>query len=233
MKISYKTAGYTLFLSLLIGNPSLQADSAEVDFSCMREMVRPIIQVTDRHQEYDVVIRNQCPGPVFWSMCIERMDPWTHKVLENHLPAGYIEAEKKSRVNLQMKSTPNAAGDVNRSQEFYVNLAYSIEGPTDAPCVASQCEAKKTALRKQLRSNEVNWQKARAALQARAETACPDNGWNSADLKKCRQDVIGAASEDMSVYALADEDLRQKLAEIDPQKCTVYGGKDLDLKNSR
>ena len=232
MNFGYKTAGYTLFLSLLIGTPSVQADSAEVDFSCMKQMVRPIIQVTDRHQEFDVVIRNWCPGPVFWSMCIERMNPWTHEVLENHLPTGYIEAEKKARVNLQMKATPNAAGDVNRSQEFYVNMAFSIEGPIDASCVASQCEAKKTGLRKQLRNNDVNWQKARVALQARAETACPDNDWTSVDVKNCRQDIMDAASEDMSVYALADEDLRQKLAAIDPETCTVHGGKDLNLKKN-
>ena len=68
-----------------------------VDFSCMKVQVRPIIQVTDRHKEYDIVVRNKCPGGVYWSMCIERMDPWTHKVVEPHYPAGAVQAGKKAR----------------------------------------------------------------------------------------------------------------------------------------
>ena len=232
MKNIYKTAGYAFFLSSFIWTSAVQAETAEPDLSCMKEMVRPIIQVTDRHQEFDVVIRNQCPGAVYWAMCIDRMNPWTHKVLENHTPTGYVEAEKKSRVNMQMKATPNASGDENRAQAFYVNVSYSIEKPTSAACVASQCEAKKTGLRAAVEENRRAWRKAWQAVEAKAVADCPDNGWNSADLESCRQGVFDAAAEDLSVYSEADESLAQQLAAIDPETCTVYGGNVLVLKKN-
>lgn len=232
MKNIYKTVGYTFFLSSLVCTSAVQAESAEIDLSCMKEMVRPIIQVTDRHQEFDVVIRNQCPGAVYWAMCIERMNPWTLKVLENHTPTGYVQAEKKSRVNLQMKATPNTSGEENRAQAFYVNVSYSIEKPTIAACVASQCEAKKTGLRSELDKNRRAWRKAWAAVQAKADATCPDNGWNSADLESCRQGVLDAAAEELAVYNEVDESLEQQLAAIDPETCTVHGGNVLELRKN-
>lgn len=232
MKMICKTVGYTFFLSSLICTSPVRAESTEIDFSCMREMVRTIIQVTDRHQEFDIVIRNQCPGAVYWSMCIERMDPWTHKVIENHFPAGYVEAEKKSRVNLQMKATPNATGDQKRSQAFYVNLSYSIEEPSNASCVASQCEAKKTGLRSEVKKNRKAWRKAWQTVQANADAVCPDDGWNSVNLESCRQDVEDAAAEELMVYSETDKSLEQQLAEIDPETCTVYGGNMLEFRKN-
>lgn len=232
MKMIYKTVGYTFFLSSLICTSPVRAESTEIDFSCMREMIRPIIQVTDRYQEFDVVIRNQCPGAVYWAMCIERMDPWTHKVLENHTPTGYVEAEKKSRVNLQMKATPNANGDISRSQAFYVSLSYSIEQPTSAACVASKCEAKKTGLRSEVNTNRKALRTAWQALQKKADAACPDNGWDGTNLESCREDVVNAAAEELAIYSETEKSLEQQLAAIDPETCSVHGGSVLDLKKN-
>ena len=107
MKTDCKTASYTTFLITLLVSLPVTASASEVDFSCVKEQVRSIIQVTDAQQEFDVVMRNECPGALYWSTCIERMDPWTHPVIETHTPSGYVEAEKRARVNLQMKATPS------------------------------------------------------------------------------------------------------------------------------
>lgn len=229
MKISYKTAGYITFFSLILSTQLAVAQSPEAGFSCMKEQVRPIIRVTDEHQEFDVVLRNQCPGAVYWAVCIERLDPWNFKVLETHQPVGYVEAEKKSRVNLHMKGTSGPAGEVDRAQAFYMSVAYSINGPASATCVAKSCEAKKTELRAAVYKNEGAWRQARNALQAKAETECPDNGWNRSDTDTCRQEIIDAAAERMAGYEAIDADLQDKLAAIEPDTCTVYGGDALEI----
>lgn len=232
MKSIWKTAGYTVFLSLLVSAQAWAAESAGVDFSCMKEQVRPIIQVTDQHREFDVVVRNHCPGSVYWSMCIERMDPWTHKILESHSPAGHVEVDKRSRVNLQMKATPNAYGDLNRAQEFYLNVAYSIKGPARANCVARTCEAKKTVLRAESAKNAAAWRKAWTAVEAKMTADCPDHGWNTSDTEACRKAISDAAAEDLAEYEEKDNALREQLSAIDPETCAVYGGQVLELKKN-
>ena len=232
MKSIYKTVGYTTILSTLIALAPLCAQANEVDFSCMKEQVRPIIQVTDQHQEFDLVIRNQCPGSVHWAMCIERLDPWTHRVLETHTPTGYVEAEKKARVNLQMKATQEPGGEENRAQEFYMSVAYSIEAPARAACVAGGCEAKKTEIRAEAARNRKAWQKARKDLEAKTIAECPDHGWNTDDTDACRQAVIDAAAESMAGYRNTDKELRDRLAAINPETCEVYGGSVLKLNKS-
>ena len=230
MKNSYKTAVYLTFFSLFLAAPTASAETPETGFSCMKEQVRPIIRVTDEHQEYDVVVRNQCPGAVYWAMCIERLDPWDFQVLETHQPVGYVEAEKRSRVNMHMKATSGPAGELDRAQAFYMNVAYSINGPATATCVARSCEAKKRELRTSVFKNEATWRQARASTQQKAEAECPDNGWNRSDTDTCRQAIYDAAAEKMAGYEAIDADLKEKLAAIDPETCTVYGGDSLELE---
>ena len=232
MKTTYKTVRYIVFFSLLLfAQPSAAADE-DVDFSCMKQQVRPIIQVTDRYQEFDVVVRNWCPGAVYWAMCIERMDPWSYRILENHTPTGYVEAEKKARVNLQMKATPNTGGDRKKAQAFYVNIAFSVEGPPSASCVARKCEIAKKELRAEVARNDRAWENARKAVEAQAMEACPDNGWNSAETRKCRKDFIESAADQTAVFEKTDRDLQARLAEAGPGNCATHGGHTLELKKS-
>lgn len=230
MKIAYKTAGYAMNLALLIAYLPVQLSAAEVNFDCMKEQVRPIIQVTDQHQEFDVVIRNQCPGAAYWSVCIERLDPWTHEVVETHTPSGYVEAEKRARVNLQMKATPSPYSDENRAQAFYVSHAYDIHEPPRASCVASQCEAGKKELRAKASQNARAWSQAKIELQKTMEAECPDDGWSRSDADTCRQNIEDDTAEQMAAYEATDTALREQLASIDPETCTVHGGGILELK---
>ena len=47
MKTDCKTASYTTFLITLLVSLPVTASASEVDFSCVKEQVRSIIQVTD------------------------------------------------------------------------------------------------------------------------------------------------------------------------------------------
>jgi hypothetical protein len=229
METGYKTVSCVKFFAILIAFVPLISAAAEVDFSCMKEQVRPIIQVTDQHQEFDVVIRNQCPGAAYWSVCIERMNPWTHEVVETHTPSGYVEAEKRARVNLQMKATPSPYSDENRAQAFYVSHAYDISEPRRAACVASQCEARKKDLRAEASRNSRAWSRAKVELQETMEAECPDDGWSRSDADTCRRNIADGMAEQMAAYAATDAELREQLAAIDPETCTVHGGSILEL----
>ena len=66
-------------------------------------------------------------------------------------------------------------------------------------------------------------------MQQKAETECPDNGWNRSDTETCRQAIYDAAAEKMAGYEAKNADLKEKLAAIDPDTCTVYGGDALEL----
>jgi len=226
MKTDVKTAGYITFLiALLVALPA-SAIAEAVDFSCMEEDVRSIIQVTDAHQEYDVRIFNRCPGAVYWAMCIERLDPWSHKVIETHTPSGYVEKDKRARVNLHLKNTPPAGGELadGRIQGVYVSYAYAIESAPRAACVASACEAKKRDLRAKASTNDKAWSQARQRLAARIESECPASGWGNTDNDACRERVRAASDEEFQVFRDTDAALQEQLAAIDPETCTVYGG---------
>ena len=110
--------------------------AAETDFSCMSHKVWSKSHLSDQFREYDVVLQNNCPGPVYWSMCIERIDPYSTRILEAHTPNGYIEAEQKIRVNLQIKKATEAMDFRQRFQEFYVATDYAINPPARARCIA-------------------------------------------------------------------------------------------------
>jgi len=226
MKTDVKTARYTTFLiALLVTLPAFAADEA-VDFSCMEESVRSIIQVTDAHQEYDVRILNRCPGAVYWAMCIERMDPWTHQVIETHTPSGYVEKDKRARVNLHLKNTPPAGGELadGRIQGVYVSYAYAIDSAPRAACVASGCEVKKRELRAKVAANDRDWAQARQKLAARIESECPASGWGNTDNDACRERVRTEGQAALQLFVDTDAALQDQLAAIDPATCTVYGG---------
>jgi hypothetical protein len=224
MKTFAETASYTAFLIALLLSLPVQATAEEVDFSCMEEAVRPIIQVTDAHQEFDVVMRNRCPGAVYWSVCIERMDPWSHEVIETHTPSGYVEPGKRARVNLQMKNVPRESLADGRIQAFYVNHAYGIEGVGSAACVARGCEAQKRELRAQTAANDKAWLQAEKRLAQRLEEECPSSGWGNADVDACRQRLRESTAEEIGVFANTDAALRAKLDALDPENCTMHGG---------
>lgn len=224
MTRTLKYNGILTFLLAVSASPHVQAQSDDVDFSCMKVQVRPIIQVTDRHKEFDIVVRNRCPGDVYWKMCIERMDPWSHKVIEPLYPSGAVPAEKKARVNVQMKNTPDRSGEQARFQEFYVNVGYAINSPAQAPCIARSCEAKKTEIRKRIRANDDAWRKARNQAEARLANACPDNGWNTQETQQCREDAKQSAQEELAPFIEQDTALQAEMAAIDPVNCQLHGG---------
>ncbi|MFC1689942.1 hypothetical protein ACFL07_09860, partial [Pseudomonadota bacterium] len=120
----------------------------------MKSKVWPKSHLSNRYRGFDVVLQNQCPGPVYWSMCIERIDSQSNKVWETLKPVGYVEAEKKARVNLQTKKNQGKSDFRKRYEEFYVNIGYSIDSAASAECLAATCEAKKSDLRAAIRANE-------------------------------------------------------------------------------
>lgn len=197
--------------------------AAEVDFSCMTLHARGKTQVTDRYKEYDVVIRNRCPGAVNWAMCIERVDPWSNKIVETHTPTGRIEPDKKARVNLQMKKGPDGRFR-NRFQEFYASAGYSITSSATAACTAAKCESKKRSLRSETLKNEQAWEKAEAALAKRLAAECPDSSWDGTVKSECEAAIREATQPELELLAQKDAELRQKLADVDPLLCEAHGG---------
>jgi hypothetical protein len=199
--------------------------AAEVDLSCMNHLVRDKTPLTDRYKEYDVIVTNGCPGPVYWTMCIERLDPLTHRILESHTPSGLIEEEGKSRVNLQMKKGPDRMGSQMRYQEFYLNIGYAIKPPASASCVARQCESQHQELRGQIDSNLLAWQKAEANLNQRLAAECPESGWGKTEeVETCELAVRRELEPELEQLAQTDAQLREQLRVADGDPCRVYAG---------
>jgi len=76
MKILFREFAFLTILfavSVLVPVTLLQAE--ETDFSCMSYRVKGKIQVSANYKEFDIILENRCHGSVYWSMCIERMDP--------------------------------------------------------------------------------------------------------------------------------------------------------------
>ena len=206
-----------------IASPTLAVEPSEVDFSCMKHFVRAKTLTTDRFKEYDVVLHNQCPGAVYWSMCIERINPWTRAIVESHTPTGYLEPEKKSRVNVQMKRGPDDQFR-NRFQEFYVNVGFAIDTAAKSPCGARQCETHNGPAVKNIRANESAWKKAKETLAATLKSECPDSGWDKSQRENCEEEIREASQETMDTFERIDKELRQQLAEIEPENCRLHGG---------
>ena len=211
-------------IAVLFNCPAATAQAAEIDFSCMSYKVWGKGYVSDQFMDYDIVLQNNCPGAVYWSMCIERLDPWTNKILENHTPTGYVEAKKKARVNLHLKKGGKDSRFRNRFQEFYVNLSYAIDEPASPACVASQCEVKKREVRAQILTNEAAWERAEKSMAARLKTECPDSSWETLASNECENQVRQASEKEMEVFPSKDQKLRVEMATIDREHCLVWAG---------
>jgi hypothetical protein len=199
--------------------------AAEVDLSCMSHNVIGKIQVAERYKEYDVGVQNSCPGPVYWAMCIERVDPLTHAIVEVHNPSGYLDAEQKSRVNLQMKKGPERMAFRKRFQEFYVSVGYAVDAAAKASCVAAGCEAGHGDLRSRLDANVKAWEAAEKTLAQQLASACPQSGWGKTEqVETCEAGIREAAQENLARFAQNDAELRKQLQEGEPERCRVRGG---------
>jgi hypothetical protein len=225
MIVHFIKSGFPIILAAaLAGFPEAASPAGEVDFSCMSHRVWDKGHVSDQRQTHDIVLKNDCPGPVYWSMCIERVNPWSGKVLETLNPVGYVETGQKARVNLRVKKASEKQRFRNRFQGFYVNFGYGIDETSDASCHAARCEAKKSGLRAEARSNEAAWKASIQTWAARIDSQCPDNGWDTEEHKQC---VAGAEEEkkaDMQIFILQEQEIREKLAAIDPEHCQVHSG---------
>ncbi len=204
--------------------PFTVVQAAEIDFSCMKYRVWGKNHVSDRYREFDVVLENRCPGPAKWAMCIERVDPWTNKVVETHNPTGVIQPEKKSRVNLQLKRGPDKEIFRNRFQSFYVSLGYSVSGPVTAQCYARQCEEKKRGLRAKVTENEKAWEKASNRINALIAAECPDSAWDETTREECEGEIREASKIEIELFIENDLLLREQLATVDPEHCKVWSG---------
>jgi len=213
----------TLALGALLAGTA-PAAAAEIDFSCMTFKVWGKSHVSDQYNSFDVVIQNSCPGDVYWAMCIERLDPDSHKVVETHNPTGYVQADQKARVNLNLYKKPGDGVFRNRFQEFYVDIGYAIDNAPVTQCNASRCEAQKSELHGQIRANEKAWEKAEKELASRIATECPDTGWDQAGFDECQSNVRARNAEEMEEFPLKDQALRDQMAAVDPENCQVYSG---------
>jgi hypothetical protein len=206
-------------------------EAAEVDFSCMNFAVRGKTPLTDRFKEYDVILTNGCPGPVYWTMCIERLDPVSHQNIEVHNPSGRIDKDKKARVNLQMKLGPDSMGSQRRYEEFYLGIGYSIQPPARAACVAARCESENRPLRQALDANLTAWKRAQAELSTQLATECPESAWGrTAETEACEETLREAAQANLDNLLLKDSQLRERLLSEHGDGCQVHGG---DLVETR
>jgi hypothetical protein len=182
-------------------------------------------RVAERYKEYDVVLENRCPGPVYWAMCIERVDPSTHRVVETHNPTGYIEPDQTSKVNLQLKKGSEKMTFRKRFQEFYVSAGYAIDRLPSAPCVAQTCEASRRELRQRIDANLAAWDEAQRALDTRLAEECPESGWGAtAEVETCRAPLREAGQEQLLQLAQTDQSLREELQSTGSKECQAYGG---------
>ena len=211
-----------MFAALL---PSAAQAADDVDLSCMSLDVKGKRQVSESYKEYDVVLVNSCPGPVYWSMCIERLDPYTTRILEAHTPTGYIEAEQKIRVNLQIKKAAEDMDFRRRFQEFYVAPDYAINPPARARCIARECESSRRDIRRQLGANLEAWEAAVRSLNAQLAGECPESGWGkTAEVEQCEAAVRGRAQPRLDELARKDAELREQLQLAGPPGCELYAG---------
>lgn len=201
------------------------AAAQEVDFSCIKQWVRGKAQLSDQYKEYDVILHNRCPGAVYWSLCIERVDPSTHRVIETHTPTGLIDAEAKSRVNLQLRKGPPGMGAWRRFEELYVGAGYALHPPASARCVAAECESYKREWRAQLSAHRKAWQGARDGLQARLQAECPASAWGrTPENEACEAELRRTAQPELDRYAAEEQRLQDKLRSAGGPGCELHAG---------
>lgn len=224
VSMSPKAVPLYLLCGALFFAPSDSALGEEVDFSCMSLKVWDKSHVSDRFSEHDVVLLNECQGPVYWSLCLERVEPWTGKVVETHNPVGYVEAGDKARVNLQLKRGTGHPSFRNRYQEIYVGTGFAIGSHARAACQAARCETQKRALREQVRGNTIEWEKAERALAAQIAEECPTSAWDNSTSEECVARVSAEHQVTLKAYPARERELRDALAAIDPDNCSAWGG---------
>ena len=216
---------FSRILALVLFALPIQASLAEeVDFSCMEFKVWEKSHLSTQYRDHDIVLQNNCPGAVYWSMCIERVDPWSSKILETHQPTGHIEKEQKSRVNLHLQRSKNRENFRNRYQEYYVSFGYGITSTNAASCVAKGCEQKKSALRNQVRANETAWEQKEKSITAQIGKECPNSGWDEATRQECATNIRQANRADLGDFSAKNRELREQMAAIDPEQCKVWSG---------
>ena len=120
----------TILCAVGVAIPVTHLPAEEVDFSCISYQVKGKIQVSTHRKEYDIVLENSCPGSVYWSMCIELMDPWTNEIQVALTPSGKLEMEKQSRVNLQMKNLL----DESRTRYAFQSFLFVQTDPSGPGC---------------------------------------------------------------------------------------------------
>jgi hypothetical protein len=194
----------------------------EVDFSCMNQTVLSKTPVTERLREFDVMLENDCPGAVNWTMCIERMDPFTNRVSETLTPSGQIEKDKKFRINLQMQKMEDRQNELSGYEEFYVNTVYAIDSALPPSCVARKCEADKKSVREKIRANERARQKAQAEVNRKTSRDCPKSGWSDSQQEKCMTQIQKDAKPELDSIAETGRELKIELAEIAPDQCEIH-----------
>jgi len=224
MKIPMRNFNCAFFALLVYLPMTALAQDSGVDFSCLSYQVWGKSHVSNQYRSYDIVIQNDCPGAVYWAMCIERLDLNTHKVTETHNPTGYVDEGKKARVNLNLKKDMNKSKFRNRFQEFYVDIGYSIDGLPVAHCYGTQCENKKAPLRAEISANETAWKEAKKSLEAKISAECPDTGWETATHDECVSKAMAGSDSALAGFAATDRKLREQMAAIDPETCRVYSG---------
>ncbi len=225
MKTLFRKFVYiTIFFAVSVSIPVTLLQAEEVDFSCMNYLVKGKTQVSEHYKEFDIVLENRCPGTVYWSMCIERMDPWTNEIQVGLNPSGKIEMHKKSRVNLQTKKLWDNSHERHSYQEFYFSIGYALKPPGAAQCVASVCESKKRSLRTVFRKNDKDWHKAKTALAARIATECPQSSWDGSTKEACEAKIREESQDQMDQFAQKEKDLKDKMWGVDRDLCQVHGG---------
>ncbi len=225
MKTLFRKFAFLAILSAVsVSIPLTLLQAKEVDFSCMSYKVKEKIQVSEHHKEYDIILENRCPGSVYWSMCIERMDPWTHEIQEALTPSGIIQMEKKSRVNLHMKRRPDKSRSRQAFQEFYLHIGYALKPPVNTQCVATGCELKRRDLRAKFRLNDAAWKKAKKTLVARISAECPQTGWDSSTQDVCETKMRENSQAPMGQFAQKEKELKHKLSAVDPERCQIHAG---------
>ena len=225
MKIILNSSTFIVSLALIFSpDPAVPLHAEDIDFSCMKQRVRGKTQVSKSFKEFDVILENRCPGRVYWSMCIERMNPWTIEKLETLSPSGQVEKDKKTRVNLRMKALSDDANSRQTFEEFYLNIDFAINSSVTAQCVASDCESKKREIRGKIKTNDKALKSTKEALTAKIASECPDSGWGGAKRLECETAIREASQAEMEQFEQQDKALKEQLAAVDPEKCQVYGG---------
>jgi hypothetical protein len=112
----------------------------------------------------------------------------------------------------------------NRFQQFYVNVAYSIDSAAEVSCVARQCEAQNKPLIERMEENERALQKTEQEIAYRVEAECPDTGWDGTVRENCEAEIREASREPLELLEETERQLQEQLASTDPQYCQLHGG---------